>query len=504
MKFFLLYFIISINLLHSQNPFFFDKIMEHEKVVATIAVIEETNEFFSLSKSLGFDYKDNKIVLNRMDNKANITWQNLCCEFNDDSLVYNPNYGNLFKINNKYITAGMKKNSEKKINDIFLMQFNKNGEKEWERVYGGKKYEYCVAVQPTLDKGYILAGNSYSFTDTLYGDYYVIKTDSLGEIKWQRSFGNKTQINILDNVIAMDDGSYVVAGIESAGPDIYIRHVIGLDTLGKVKWDRILGGTKFYNVAFSRLNKAKDGNIIFSSGIARGDNKIWDGNIFDAYIAKISKTGNIKWEKKEISKKFTSEAYLTTLEQNDGTILVLGHSQSHDSVDYHWYPGHPFISKLDNKGNVIWRQDHVYDSISGGYWGNMIQTSDGGILAYGYTLGKGWIRKMDSLARFDIGTFIDYFSEEKSSTHIKLFPNPSSTIIKIDITIPQYDPSIKTEVVVVDVSGAIVMRYMMPEFAYIAELDISKLPSGVYGVQLRQPQKSGTRVLATEKLVVVE
>jgi len=87
---------------------------------------------------------------------------------------------------------------------------------------------------------------------------------------------------------------------------------------------------------------------------------------------------------------------------------------------------------------------------------------------------------------------------------IKLFPNPSSTIIKIDITIPQYDPSIKTEVVVVDVSGAIVMRYVMPDFAYIAELDISKLPSGVYGVQLRQPQKSGTRVLATEKFVVID
>jgi len=87
---------------------------------------------------------------------------------------------------------------------------------------------------------------------------------------------------------------------------------------------------------------------------------------------------------------------------------------------------------------------------------------------------------------------------------IKLFPNPSSTIIKIDISIPQYDPTIKTEVVVVDVSGAIVMRYVMPDFAYLATLDISKLPSGVYGVQLRQPQKSGERVLATEKLVVIE
>ncbi len=39
----------------------------------------------------------------------------------------------------------------------------------------------------------------------------------------------------------------------------------------------------------------------------------------------------------------------------------------------------------------------------------------------------------------------------------------------------------------------------MPDYAYVATLDISKLASGVYGVQLRQRGK----VLAVEKLVVV-
>ena len=86
---------------------------------------------------------------------------------------------------------------------------------------------------------------------------------------------------------------------------------------------------------------------------------------------------------------------------------------------------------------------------------------------------------------------------------IKLFPNPASTEIKIDITLKEYDPAIKTEVVIVDVSGAIVQKYTMPDFAYIATIDISKLTSGVYGIQLRQPKKFGERVLAVEKLVVI-
>ncbi|MBK8722666.1 MAG: hypothetical protein IPL95_10470 [Saprospiraceae bacterium] len=52
---------------------------------------------------------------------------------------------------------------------------------------------------------------------------------------------------------------------------------------------------------------------------------------------------------------------------------------------------------------------------------------------------------------------------------IKLFPNPANDQIKVDITLKEYDPTIKTEVVIVDVSGAIVQKYTMPDFAYLAQ-----------------------------------
>ena len=82
---------------------------------------------------------------------------------------------------------------------------------------------------------------------------------------------------------------------------------------------------------------------------------------------------------------------------------------------------------------------------------------------------------------------------------LKIFPNPATEQIHIDITLPNYDQSTKTELVIVDIGGEIVKKYPMPDFAYLASLDISKLASGVYGVQLRQRN----RVMAVEKLVVV-
>ena len=499
----------------AQKPIYFDKLLNHNKIIQTNSVLETKTGYSILSKSIGFDYTDNKIIINSMDINGEIIDQGSCCNFNSDSTVYNLAYENMLSYNDSsFVTFGRyKADFNQKIDDIFLMKLNWKGEKIWERVFGSSKYEYCISAKQTLDKGYILVGQSYSFTDTLYGDYYVVKTDSMGNMQWQKSFGSvKNQIGLLNNVLVMDDGSYVVSGLESNGPDVYVMHLIGLDTIGKVKWDRIIGGTKYYNAAFIRLNKTMDGNILFSSGVARGDGKVWDGNILDAYIAKISKTGFIIWEKKENSPIRNSSVYLTTLEQIDSSILILGYTQSYDT-NFALLPGHPFISKLSSKGDVIWRQDHIYSTTSSGYWGNMIQTADGGILAYGYTLGKGWIRKMDSLARFEIDTEIDEtsFSPINKDYQIKLFPNPASDQIKIDITLKEYEPTIKTEVIIVDVSGAIIQKHTIPDFDSrtfgIATIDISKLASGVYGVQLRtfgvQPKKFGESVLAVEKLVVI-
>ncbi len=82
---------------------------------------------------------------------------------------------------------------------------------------------------------------------------------------------------------------------------------------------------------------------------------------------------------------------------------------------------------------------------------------------------------------------------------LKIFPNPASSQIQVDLSLPDYDPAISTEIVLVDISGEIVQKYAMLDFVSLAKLDISKLASGVYGVQLRQQN----RVLAVEKLVVV-
>ena len=53
---------------------------------------------------------------------------------------------------------------------------------EWIKKIGSYDSDYARSVQQTRDGGYIIGGFSYSFGS--FGDIWLIKTDSQGEVIW--------------------------------------------------------------------------------------------------------------------------------------------------------------------------------------------------------------------------------------------------------------------------------------------------------------------------------
>ncbi len=77
-------------------------------------------------------------------------------------------------------------------------------------------------------------------------------------------------------------------------------------------------------------------------------------------------------------------------------------------------------------------------------------------------------------------------NQDLKLTKTSIHPNPARDQIQVDITWSNSDAYSKTELIVVDVFGEIVLRQLVPDFSTSSTLDISELASGVYGVQLRQ------------------
>jgi len=100
--------------------------------------------------------------------------------------------------------------------DVWLIKTDSNGNEEWNKTYGGAKVDRCWSLQQTIDHGYILTGYSASYGDEKR-DLWLIKTDSNGELEWDRLMGGK-KTEEGQSVQQTSDGGYIITGFtESFG-----------------------------------------------------------------------------------------------------------------------------------------------------------------------------------------------------------------------------------------------------------------------------------------------
>src|SRR4051812_49424786 len=72
---------------------------------------------------------------------------------------------------------------------------------QWAKCFGGSYYEKAYSTHQTRDGGYIMAGETESNDSDVSGnhnnsqgsDCWIVKTDSLGILQWQRCLGGSGQ-----------------------------------------------------------------------------------------------------------------------------------------------------------------------------------------------------------------------------------------------------------------------------------------------------------------------
>lgn len=139
-----------------------------------------------------------------------------------------------------FVVAGRSVTMDGSDDDILLIRTYEDGEVRWERRYGGSGEDYCMSFEQATDGGFILTGYT---TSTGHGlaDLYLLKTDGIGGLRWQRTHGGALGDYGFD-VRRTPDGGYIVAGEtysfgEGQG-DVYI---VKTDSKGRLVWTRTYG-----------------------------------------------------------------------------------------------------------------------------------------------------------------------------------------------------------------------------------------------------------------------
>src|SRR5713101_4504904 len=76
--------------------------------------------------------------------------------------------------------------------NVYLIKTNSLGDTLWTRTYGGSSADFGYSVEETSDSGFIIAGSTQSF-GAGFSDVYLIKTNSLGDSLWTRTYGDSSR-----------------------------------------------------------------------------------------------------------------------------------------------------------------------------------------------------------------------------------------------------------------------------------------------------------------------
>ncbi len=134
-------------------------------------------------------------------------------------------------------------------------------------------------------------------------DALIIKTDTLGNIIWQRCYGGSYGEGIRKIIDIPNRGYYLIGGTDSRDGDVqsnthqsYEVWIIEIDTIGNIIWENCYGS--YEHDSFVDATLTPDDGLIVGSMVttAGGDISTFYGSR-DVWIFRIDSTGNLIWEK---------------------------------------------------------------------------------------------------------------------------------------------------------------------------------------------------------------
>ena len=202
-------------------------------------------------------------------------------------------------------------------NDYWLLRLDDSGNLLWENCYGGPGGEQAASVALTPDGGFIMLGTTNQaggevtlhYGDEFDYDWWVVKTDSLGNLQWQKTLGGTGQESGYGTILSIDSAYYLISSSGSTDHNCtdtfwhpavstgYDYYVLKLDTGGNVLWDSSYGGSNDEDEAYAMFD-TRDSCIVIT-GITLSDNYmvteyVGDG---DMWVIKINKNGTLLWQK---------------------------------------------------------------------------------------------------------------------------------------------------------------------------------------------------------------
>ncbi len=381
-------------------------------------------------------------------------------------------------------------------NRAILWRFDAQGDTLWTRRYPSANNQIIYAGCRVRDGGFTLFG---SVVQNSQLDFLLIRTDSLGRQLWQQTYDRGYDDDGLA-ITQTPDGGFLLVGYtiyQPNGPD-QDSYIVKTDSLGHLLWERTFSSQAGSGLdAASSMSVLRDGNYLigamlqksFLNGLEQQRNILY----------KLSPLGQLLWQR-EIGPTRSGTSALAVHELSDGTIVVAG-QQGDPTNATPVGNGFPegFVYKVCADGDSVWYRS--YKLLTGGRSHNYIRdlrpTPDGGFVGAGFAfpqapdtgVNDGWVFKLDSAGYLQAGGTpptrvcprpqVGLPPDEAAAQSVAIWPNPAP-----DGRFTLQAPG-ATTYTVADALGREVAHGAVR--AGENGLDLSRHPSGLYLLRLMWP-----------------
>jgi hypothetical protein len=307
--------------------------------------------------------------------------------------------------------------------DIWILNIDSLGNVIWERCYGGSEGDGPEKIIPIDDENIYLLNNSISNDGDVQNgkpaDFWIVKINGSGSILWENSYGNRT-CDVRDALLTPDGGLLMMGRILAAGGDVKVYYggndiwLCKIDSIGNIQWEKTFGNEGQDNAV--KIKLTSDATVLMIGGhyISGGmiDCPDLGNDGADVWIVEIDLDGNIlnQWcyggslDDVGFDIIELEQAYVFTAATSSNDIHVSG---LHGVYDI-------WVVKIDKYGNIIWQK--CLGGSSSEYPRYLTQTEDEGFIIMGNTTSDDgdisfnhshlgymdiWVVKLDSVGELE-------------------------------------------------------------------------------------------------------
>ena len=280
---------------------------------------------------------------------------------------------------NGYIIAGWTRSFGAGGADIYLLKTDSLGDTLWTRTFGGLLDEQGLSVQQTFDNGYIIAGwtGSYGAGDI---DIYLIRTDSMGDTVWTGTYGSVDREKG-NAVLQIADGGFIVAGSYTwfGSADVSLMRIAPNNC--PIWWYNY--GGDYHDYGYAVQATSDNGYIVVGETRSFGPGTPDKSNV---YLIKTDTHGDTIWTRTYGT--VENEVGYAVRQATDNGYVIVGSGPDQT--------GNPsiLIIKTDANGDSVWAKTYRGAERANGY--AAVETNDGSFLVAGETIDDIYLIKVNA------------------------------------------------------------------------------------------------------------